>query len=225
MQENLSKIDISKHIEIIFDKDYIFVASALYTYALIKHKKVSLISKEKNLDYTFSFIPWFEKIKYSEVYSSDLKIDLKISAQELYDFFLKDGVKINQKMATALYSSLLYETDGFLNNKTDGTSFALASKLIEYKADFVLAKSYILEYQTLGSLRLKSKMLENMLLVNGVDSALFFIKKSDLKSTRSTLFDAIIIMKEAFRLPYVKRSILLDAQYDNEVIKILEKGI
>lgn len=80
MDEILRKIDAAKHIAVIShvnpDADSIGSASAMYTYILQKHKKVSWFCKTQNLDKKLSFIPWFENIRDSFPVSVDLAISL-----------------------------------------------------------------------------------------------------------------------------------------------------
>ena len=57
MNDIFKKIDAAKHIEIIVEAENLFVGSALYSYILTLHKKVSLVCKEERIDHKFSFLP------------------------------------------------------------------------------------------------------------------------------------------------------------------------
>ena len=78
MNKIIEKIDSAKHIVVIShvnpDADSLGSASAMYTYLLQQHKKVSWFCKTKNIDNKLSFIPWFEKIRDSFPSSADLAI-------------------------------------------------------------------------------------------------------------------------------------------------------
>ena len=225
MNNIIKKISDAKHIEIVVEKEYLYVGSALYTYILTLHKKVSLVCKEKELGYAFSFIPWFEKIKKTDTPSADVSIKLDISSKEFYEYFKKSALPVNKKMALALYSALVYETDGFTNSKLDGTIFAISSELIDAGADYKLAYEHIINYTSLAFLRLKSIMLGKMCLVNDTKVVLFYLRTDDLKASGTTQADAQKVMREAFSLPYVETAILLDSNQENEVIKIINKEI
>ncbi len=225
MNDIFKKIDNAKHIEIVVEEDSLFVASALYTYILTLHKKVSLVCKNKEINRKYSFLPWFEKIKKSDTPSADITINLTLSALNLFDYFQIQNIKINKKMATALYGDILDKSDGFKNNNISKTFFDTISQLIKYGADYKLCQSYIIEFVTLALLRLKSNMLQNMTLVNSATVAIFYIDDDILKATGAKIEDAKKIIKEAFGLPYVEMSVLLKSDEENEIIKIVNKDI
>lgn len=223
MNEILKEIKSAQHIEIVVDKEYLFIGSALYTYVLTLHKKVSLVCKNSLVDYKYSFLPWFDKIKKTDTPSADYTIRLNCSVLELFELFKKSDIKINKKIATALYGAVLYETQGFTNTSLNGTFFAVSSELISSGANYKLATTALLKSSTLGLLRLKSIMLEKMLLQNSAKAAVFVIEDDDLKSTSTSLLDAEEIVLEAFSLGYVEMVVLLDSEY--EIIRIINKEI
>jgi len=226
MNKILMKIEDKKHIEIVVQSEKLFVGSALYTYILTLHKKVSLVCKSTNIERKYSFIPWFEKIKKSDTPSADYSIELDISGENLYNYFENNFIKINSKMATALYGALLNESNGFQNSSKIGASFFnKIAQLIEYGADYKRCQKFIIEFQSLALLRLKSIMLNNMILVNNATTVLFYISENDLKKTGADLEDAKKVIREIFSLPYIENSILLDLDRENEVIIILNKEI
>ncbi len=225
MNEILEKIKIHKHIEIVVDAEHLFVASALYTYILTLHKKVSLVCKENPIDLKFSFLAWFDKIKKTDTPSADCSVKLKCDVLDLYNSFKESKIKINKKMATALYGGILYETQGFINARVNGTVFAISSQLIEAGAEHALASTFLMRRSSLGVLRLKSIMFKNMTLINSAKAALFVLSESDFKATTTEVKDAKEVMQEAFNLMYIETVLLLDGDRENEVIKILSKEI
>ena len=223
MNEILKKIADAKHIEIVVDSEKLFGASALYTHILTLHKKVSLVCKSDDIEYKYSFLPWFEKIKKSDTPSADLSIKLEISGENLYDYFEQNSIKINKKMATALYGALLDESEGFRNDIIGTLFFEKISSLIKCGADYKMCQKFIVEFNSLALLRLKAKMLEDMIIVNSAKNAILFVSDERLKATGANLKDAKRIMKEPFSLPYIESSILLDSEMENEVLMILNK--
>ncbi len=225
MNEIFEKIKMAKYVEIVADAEYLFVASALYTYVLTLHKKVSLTCKESPLDLKFSFLPWFDKIRRTNATSADYSLELKCDALELYEAFKLSDAKINKKIATALYGAILHETRGFTNAKVDGTIFAVSSELIKAGAQSALATEFLMKRGSLGVLRLKSIMFKNMTLINDAKVALFVLSESDLKATSTDVKDAKEVILEAFNLAYVETVALLNGDAEQEVIKILNKEI
>ena len=223
MNKILNKIEDAKHIEIVVESEKLFVGSALYTYILTLHKKVSLVCKSNDIEYKYSFLPWFDKIKRSDTPSADLSIKLEVSGEKLYDYFKQNSITINKKMATALYGALLDESEGFRNNKLGTLFFDTISSLIKYNADYKICQKFIVEFNSLALLRLKAIMLQEMKIENDAKNAIFFLSDEKLKRTGANLKDAQQIIKESFFLPYIERAILLNNDKENEVIMILNK--
>jgi len=256
MNKIIQKIDSSKHIVVIShvnpDADSIGSASAMYTYLLQKHKKVSWYCRTKDINVNLSFIPWFEKIRNSFPSSADLVISLDcgdikrlgteiecdlinidhhasnksygninlldssmISTTEiLYNFFKTNGVKINPKMATALYAGLLDDSDGLLSDAVDGTTFAAVKELIECGAEFKVCNKYIMKSLSLAALRLKAIMFKNMTLECNARVAVFCVSNDDMKSTGAVGEDCEGALEESLYLPQVQISLLLKQNSD-----------
>lgn len=223
MNNILDKIDNAKYVMIVTDAKNLPSASALYTHVLRLHKKVSLVCESKNISNKLSFLPWFEKVKSIKTSSADLTIELDSGSVELFNMFKNDDIKINKKMATALYAGLLQESNGFLNSDVNGTFFAVAQELIKSGADYKMCNNFIIKRTTLSALRLKAIMLKEMILQNSAKAAVFCICDDDFKSTGASLEDCDEVLKEALMLPYVELSVLLNLDKEYEVIKIKEK--
>lgn len=240
MNEILKKIDSATHIVILsdegFDVDSIGRASAFYTFLLQRHKKVSWASLTQSIDYRLSFIPWVDDIKNSFPKSADLAIsfgslskehlDVKIECElinfigkteVLYYFFKENEIKINKKMATALYAGLLDSTDCFLSDELCGTTFAIAKELIESGAEFKLCNKNIMKSVTLGALRLKAVMLKNMSLEHDVKIAFFCVSDEDMRASGAIAIDAKRVLEESLFLAHVEVAVLLMQKSDFKI--------
>jgi len=220
---SLEDIDRAKHIVILTDSYTFADASALYTYILRLHKKVSIVSELQSVDNSFSFLPWFDKLRNIVPSSADLVIELDLKTEPLYNLFKSNDISINSKMATALYAGLLKRYNGFISNDVDGTIFADVSELIKQGAEYKLCNKYIMNRVSLSTLRLKAVMLKNMILTDASKIAEFVINDDDLKSSGADISEAYEIMKEALHLPYVEKAILKNSS--NEVLKLTIKEI
>jgi len=210
------------------DVDLYGSASVLYTYILQLHKKVFLISK-KDIDQKYFVIPWIEKAKKTIPKHVDLILTCKdelISNQEnivletyrknvicltqlLFEVMKSLHVKINPKMATALYSGLIVRTDMFSLKEVDGIIFALAKELIELGADHKNVVKYLQKYSTLSQLRLLGKMLSEMELLLDARVACFSVSYELLKQCGATYKDCDVAVQKALELPTVKFSVLI----------------
>jgi len=220
---SLEAIDKAKHIVILVSNDSFADASALYTYILRLHKKVSIVSEVQTIDSKYSFLPWFDKLRDIVPSSADLVIDFDLETEPLFNLFKSNNITINTKMATALYAGLLQRFDGFISSGADGMIFADVSELIEQGADYKLCNKFIMKRVSLSTLRLKAVMLKNMLLINDSKAALFCVSDDDFKSSGSDEGEAFEIMKEGLHLPYVEMAILINSE--NRVLKLITEEI
>ncbi|MBL0709138.1 MAG: phosphoesterase [Sulfurimonas sp.] len=227
MNDIIEKILNANHIVIDTDISNITGASALYTYIIRLHKKVSLVCMEKDddkkLSKKYAFLPWFEKVRALKPQSADCFIDFNESCISMYEFFSKNNIKINPKMATALYAGLLQESEGFSSKIVDGTIFAMARELIDCGAEYKTCTKYILKTTSLSFLRLKSKMLSEMLLENEASASVFTISSDDLKASGANIVDCEEVLKESLMLQTVEIAVLLDLDNNNETIKLICK--
>lgn len=214
---HLKDIEDAKFIAIVVKSvDLLPVGSALYTHIIRLHKKVSFVCLDE-VDKKFSFLPWYDKLRDTTPVSADLVVTLQVDDFNLYEMFKTHNIKINQKMATALYASLLVEYDGFISGDVDGTVFANASELMACGAEYKVCNEFIVKRVTLARLRLKSLMLKNMLLVDDAKEAVFYLFDDDLKSSGATLKDVYLIMKEALGLEYVEKISLIKNNKSKEI--------
>lgn len=222
----LEDIDNAQHILIVVEKSFIPSASALYTHILRAHKKVSLVCTCDEKDNSLSFLPWFDKIKsISNNSSADLKINLELSSIDLYNLFKTRDIKPNKKMATALYSGLLKETNGFTNNIFNGIVFAAAKELIDFGAEYKICNNFILKSTTLPLLRLKAIMLKEMILEENASLAVLNISDNILNSCGAKEEDAELIMQEVLNLNLVKKVQLQKSDEENKILKIIKKEL
>jgi len=206
VEKILKEIDNYKHIVIVVDDatnvGCMASANALYTYLLQLHKKVSLYTQHIEYSLNLLCLPWIDKLKTS--YPSSADIELKaISSVKMFNYFQKNMIKLNHKMATSLYAGLLYETKGFQVNILDNNIFIMAQKLLDSNADIELCTKSILNHQSLSVLRFKALLLNRMLLKEEATLAVFEIDDKDLKKTGAKIEDVSVVIDEALSLPTV----------------------
>jgi len=219
MENFLEKIDNYKHIVIVMEDapsiGNIASANALYTYFLQLHKKVSFYGKFNDYSLNLEFLPWISKLKTSYPSSADAKIDA-ISSIELWNYFQKNEVKLNPKMATSLYAGLLYETNGFKKHIFNSKVFIMAQNLLESGADIELCTKNILKFQSLCVLRFKTILLNKMVLKNNAHLAEFNVTDDDLKMSGADIKDVDVVIEEALSLVSVTKVIII---YKEKIIR------
>ncbi len=143
MNEILEKIATSEHIVVIShinpDADSLGSASAMYTFLLQNHKKVSWFCSTKNLNRKFLCIPWLEKIKDTFPKSADLAISLDCADKKRLGIEIEcDLINIDHHATNSLYGDLnlveveaisttevlydFFKTNGFKVNKKMATA-------------------------------------------------------------------------------------------------------
>jgi len=218
----IQEIQKASHILIRVDSDSFANASVIYSYVLTLHKKVS-ISYEKDVDNKLFFLPWFSKLRAISPSSADLVLDADSDGKELFLFLKEHNIKINSKMATALYASLLKQFDFFTTTHCNGTIFAIASELIGLKAEYKVCHDYLQKRISLSSLRLKVILLKSLLLKDDATKAYLAICNDDLKASGGTLDEAYLIMKEVLNLVHVSEVLLVKSDENNKIIKNLKE--
>jgi len=194
------------------------------------HKKVVLVSQKSSFEKNLYVIPWLEKAKKELPKGVDLILTCKdiyqdsavpvfvfnnkdeniiATVQVIYELFICLHVKINSKMATALYAGLVSKTKMFTLKNVNGIIFALAKELIELGADHQNVVKYLQKYSTLSQVRLLGKMLLEMELLDDARIAFFSVTDEMLLSFGASVDDCEEAMQKALELPTVEFSILV----------------
>ena len=143
--------------------------------------------------------------------------DAVATAQVVHTLFKEMDVKINAKMATALYAGLLEDSDGFSSSRIDGTTFALAKELIELGAKHNDVVKYLQKYSTLSHLRLLGAMLLEMQLLRDATIALFVMEYAMLERYGARYEDAEEALERALELPTVELSLLVLQKKEGDI--------
>jgi phosphoesterase RecJ-like protein len=196
-----------------FDTVLVALSSALYSYILTRHKKVTLYCQKSDLSRNLHFLPWIDKLKNSYPSSADLEIELS-DADGVFDFFRDNDIKLNKKISTALYGAFVLKNNSF-SRGVDGMSFAFAKELLEAGADVSSCNEFLINYNSLSSLRLKSILLKKLKLINSGEVALIELEDEDFQASGATFEDSKVVLKDALSLPTVNRVIV---KYKNKEI-------
>ena len=249
--EILQRIEEAKHIVVIAhvnpDTDSLSSASAVYTYMLKLHKKVSLFCASKHIDEKVRFLPWIDKLKNTFPKDADLAISVDCGSYErlgvqleidlinfdhhkanknfgtynvvddsavsttqvLFDFFVQNEIKINEKMATALYAGLLDDSSNFLSIKTDHRVFETAKQLCMAGADSRACSSFVSQYMSLAAYRIKGAMMLEMQLFMDGEVAVLHVDQKMMQRYGAKASDCEAALEEALYLPTVKVALLL----------------
>ncbi|MBD3823470.1 MAG: hypothetical protein IE916_03045 [Epsilonproteobacteria bacterium] len=238
---NIEKIQSAHHIQIVAaaSLDAIGAAGALYTYIMTLHKKASLQCSEPERFVYFEAMPWITQFRRTFASASDLALIIGDAddsllaceklyfkdAYEVYGFMQRSEIKINLKMATALYCSIASHQDAFRSIQSDGMEFAIVARLIELGALHRECNRYLFMHGSLGALRLKAKTLSRMQLFADAKVAAVQLKPSDLESCGADFRDIWSGLEDMLSLVSVKAAVAIFEETSRHVkTALLFKG-
>lgn len=163
----------------------------------------------------------FDHHRSNEMYGTLNVVDVNaISTTEVvYDFFRAHDIKINPKMATALYAGLLEDSNNFTHPAMNAKTYEMAGKLMEAGADHRACIDQLYRQRSLSSARLRGELLRGMDLFHDGAMAYFEISKSVMEATGAGVEDCKGILDEAMDLCTV-RTALMSLEHPNGGIKL-----
>jgi len=149
--------------------------------------------------------------KSNEAYGAINVIDTTAisTTQVLFDLFNENEIKINPKMATALYAGLLDDSHGFLAPKTNARSFKMAASLTNAKADISVCAQALFHQNSLAALRLKGMMFEKMYLLFEARVVVHLVTREMMQSSGGREVDCEAALEESMGLPHVELALML----------------
>lgn len=139
------------------------------------------------------------------------------TTQVVYELFRSEGVRINAKMATALYAGLIDDSMGFTAPKTDRRAFEMAAELAGCDADIAACTHHLVQRVSLGATRLKGRMLQELELLREGSVAYLYVSRELLEATGAHAVDCEVPLHEALYLPTVTIAILLRENRDGSL--------
>jgi len=131
------------------------------------------------------------------------------TTQVIYNFFKELDIKINTKMAEALYVGLLDDTSGFIAPSTKSSSLAMASDLANLGINIAVISQNVRMSKSLASLRLSALLLQKMRLYHDGTIASVIATKSDFEKSGASADDTESAQHEMLYLASVKVAIVL----------------
>ena len=147
----------------------------------------------------------------NEYYGTHNCIDTQAlsTTQVLYEWFVTKTIKINGKMANALYAGLLDDTHCFSDSSCTNAVFEMAHALIQAGANHTLCVDALFHSHSLASFRLKGEMLKRMKILHDGRVALFEVDQALFASSGAFLRDCKAVVDEALSLKTVQIALLV----------------
>ena len=162
------------------------------------------------IDYRGELINFDHHIS-NELYGTHNCIDPQAfsTTQVLYEWFVTQSIKINGKMANALYAGLIDDTRCFSDPSCTHAVFEMGHALVKAGADHSLCVNALFHSHSLASYRLKAEMLNRMKIIHDGRVALFEVDQVLLASTGALLRDCKPVVDEAMGLKTVQIALLI----------------
>lgn len=136
------------------------------------------------------------------------------TTQVLYDWFVKNELGFNPKIATALYAGLLDDSNSFTHIRMNASVFEMARELVEAGADHSACVNHLQQTKSLASLRLKGLMLQEMRLSDEGRFVSLLVSRDLMEQTGARAVDCEAALEEAMYLPTVDVALLLRENRD-----------
>ena len=214
----LKQIQQANFIALNTTNDTVPLANALYSYALMQHKKVTLYSQEA-IQKRFDFLPWYHKIRATKASSVDLNLVVPFDTLRVYELLLDELEHFNEKVATSLYASFLVELQKNEQLLCDGTKLAAMQQLIQQGADAKTCIENIQKREPLALFRLRSLVFKNFVLHNNATEVCVYLTQELLSASGAMLHDVEQVARELLQLVHVQKVIV---KLEEEIIFKLE---
>ncbi|HEX5330533.1 DHH family phosphoesterase [Sulfuricurvum sp.] len=131
------------------------------------------------------------------------------TTEVVYEYFVANGVKINGKIATALYAGLLDDSKCFRASECSAKTFAMAHALNELGADHALCCEWLFRRRSLSSLRVRGFLLKQMTLLADGRLALFEVPLSLSEESGASVAECTSVLDEALEMRCVQISLMI----------------
>jgi phosphoesterase RecJ-like protein len=139
------------------------------------------------------------------------------TTEVLYDFFKSVNVKLNAKMATALYAGLLDDSQNFLHQKTEAKHFNMAADLLNCNANTKGIIHSLYKNNSLASLRLKGLMFQELKLRCNGQVAVLHVNLEMLRRSGALPQETEVALEESLTLSTVSVALLLREQHSGGI--------
>jgi phosphoesterase RecJ-like protein len=131
------------------------------------------------------------------------------TTEVVYEYFVANGIKINGKIATALYAGLLDDSKCFSAPECSAKTFAMAQALIEAGADHAMCTDWLYRRRSLASLRIHGILLKQMKLLSDGRLSLFEVPLTLLAESGATLTECKKVLEEALGMRSVQAALMI----------------
>lgn len=134
-------------------------------------------------------------------------------AEIVYDLLNKLNVSIDEKIATALFTSIVFDTNQFRNIKNSKKPFEISSKIIPYIKDVNVIYENLFQTLTINDLKFFTKIQDLEYHFNN-QVALLEVNEKELKESKTNINQAFNLMDMVKDVSSIKSTILMIEKED-----------
>ena len=139
------------------------------------------------------------------------------TSEIVFNFFKHNHIGLNHKVATALLTGLVSDTDNFSNGATSSEALSIASELIRAGGNLNLINGWTLKNKTPDVLRLWGATLSRLTRHEGLDLAYTYLTREDLIKNNVSESESEGIANYLNNLDGVKISLILKETEDGKI--------
>ena len=152
-------------------------------------------------------------------------IDASSTCEAIYKF-IENQVEINDDIAMAIYTGIVYDTGCFKHSCTNTKTHSIVSELIKYKFDFTEIINRLFYYNSVIGLQAKAKAIENISLYNDNRIAISFLTFEDLERISGNKEHIENIVQMLLEIIGVECSVFIyELEKDKNKVSFRSKGI
>ena len=103
------------------------------------------------------------------------------TSEIVYNFFKHNNIRLNHRMATALLTGIITDTDSFTNAAASINSFMISSELIRAGGNLNQINQWVTKNKTINTLRLWGAVLSRLKKMEQAEITYTYITQADLK--------------------------------------------
>jgi bifunctional oligoribonuclease and PAP phosphatase NrnA len=135
----------------------------------------------------------------------------------LMHWFEEEQIRINAKMATALYAGIAEDTLAFMSKRTDSRVFEMAARLCAAGADTNGVNHALFKHRPLSALRLKSLIFGQLELLSDARIVLMKVTQEMMERTGAEAQACDSALQEALGLPTIRVALMLRERKDGSI--------
>ncbi|MBC7958670.1 MAG: bifunctional oligoribonuclease/PAP phosphatase NrnA [Vallitaleaceae bacterium] len=148
------------------------------------------------------------------------------STCEIIYGMIEDGSILDQNIAIALYTGIIYDTGVFKHSNTTEQTLCIAGKLVSYGFDFTEIINKLFCYKSMNGLLAQSKSIENIQMFSNNKIAITYLSRYDIDALNATKKETENIVQMLNEIENVECAVFIyETAMDEYKVSFRSKGV